>query len=262
MILYHISKDLQHDGVFEPRVPENRLFKEDDYTERVCLSKTIEGCFSSMPGGGDQLEDTNAAQFGLYRLFVVDTEKYDILSHEIYDSHELVTCHGVADAYLTDEVWVTKSFSVQKEDTHWLWLYRFGRRDVNSFPLAYYRDTRTTRGSESFEAYMRWSGGKQPHRHSIVDEVNVFYDKATCPLWHEIHVPDEDEGKRFDELFEDVEGMTNLLWDEHERANLDIEEGADMRTFYEGVAAILAARKGEQEREKNPSRKKQASRVL
>lgn len=107
MLLYHISKDLNHNGVFEPRIPEIRMKGENEWIERICFSKTIEGCFTAIPEGGQLLEK------GIFRLFVLDTEKAGLNADDIIDSDELYKQNYVGDADITGETWVLKKVTFE-----------------------------------------------------------------------------------------------------------------------------------------------------
>lgn len=116
MILYHISEDLHHDGVFLPRVPSCQYDEEDGQIERVCVSESIEGCLSAMPSGGGNLESVLDSQKGYLQIFRIDTDKLQIKNEHIL-THETLYKEGrVCDAHLTQEGWITTSFTVPEED--------------------------------------------------------------------------------------------------------------------------------------------------
>lgn len=108
MLLYHISVDQNHTGEFQARIPEVRMDSENDWIERVCFAKTIEGCFSSIPAGASRLEEYNEEVKGEYRLFILDTEKAGISPEQIIDTDTIYESGWVDDADITGEVWITQ----------------------------------------------------------------------------------------------------------------------------------------------------------
>lgn len=118
MKLYHVSTDIHHDGVFQPRIPSEtiRMKGEESETPRICVALTLEGCFSAIPSGGSRLDILNESQKGYYKVFEIDTEKLGISEDDILNSDFLYESGKVEDAYITDEYWITKEFSVPPED--------------------------------------------------------------------------------------------------------------------------------------------------
>lgn len=118
MAIYrHISTDLKHDGVFEPRIPSCRhQDQEDDKTLRISMTPTLEDCLTAIPNGGMNLEQLNMEQRGMYLLITIDTEKLGISEDDIITSVTLYEKDLVRDADITNEVWITKGFQVPKED--------------------------------------------------------------------------------------------------------------------------------------------------
>lgn len=104
--LYHISldKSICEETVFYPRVPLDRIRTEDCKTKRICVSKTIEGCFTAVP-------------FFIYDLFEGDCgtstevmvaifDKEEIKKKNFIDSSELYKKDKVRDANITEECWI------------------------------------------------------------------------------------------------------------------------------------------------------------
>lgn len=114
MIYYHLSADLSKDGHFIPRAPMDICLFEDNMTERVCVSTTIEGCLSSMPGGfmKEKTKDFSCVM----KLFKIDTNKLNIQDTDILVPEELLENHLVPDSLLTKEHWILKEFIVPSED--------------------------------------------------------------------------------------------------------------------------------------------------
>ena len=118
MKLYHISRDLKFNGNFIPRIP----FLEDESTEnrttpRICVSKTIEGCLSAIPGSY-MLDEVCLEQRGMFRVYVFDTEKHQIQPEYLVLTDELDRKNEVLDAYLTEEVWITCPVTLDQEDSY------------------------------------------------------------------------------------------------------------------------------------------------
>lgn len=114
MILYHITRDMDHNGYFYPEIPEAILVGENEEIPRVCTSKTIEGCLGSMPGGGKRLEETMDDYGDIFKVFKIDTKKLKI--RHVLESQELTEDKLVFDANLSDECWILDDFQVPNED--------------------------------------------------------------------------------------------------------------------------------------------------
>lgn len=130
MIYYHVSTDLQHDGFFYPRVPSCRMDEEERETGRISVAPTIADCLSAIPNGGGFLEDSDIERRGYYLIIRIDTDKVGLTDKDIILSDKLYEEDWVRDADFTNEVWVTKSFQVSKEDMFLIHL-DFWREDVH-----------------------------------------------------------------------------------------------------------------------------------
>lgn len=138
-IFYHVSTNIHHDGTFIPRIPQNRHEDENDTIPRVCVSSTIEGCFTAMPNGGYSLDMLNISTSGLYLIFRIDTDKLGILPDNIYTSDVLYQRDLVRDADLSDEHWITSSFIVPKEEQTVILLKSWDVEETDLIP-AYIHD--------------------------------------------------------------------------------------------------------------------------
>lgn len=119
MIFYHISTNLQHIGVFKPRIPEYRHQEaEDDITPRISVCETISECFTAIPNGGSRLEDLNMENRCCYLVFIIDTEKLSIPSECIITPQELYQKDLVRDANITNEHWITCPFTISESDSY------------------------------------------------------------------------------------------------------------------------------------------------
>lgn len=112
---YHVTTDLDHTGVFTPRVPENRMDDEDETTPRVCVAPTLDGCFSSAPFGGVDLDDTLVDNHGIFKVFEIDVADLFLQEDKIITPEDLYERYGVDDALLTGEHWILDRIVVPKE---------------------------------------------------------------------------------------------------------------------------------------------------
>ena len=88
--------------VFVPRIPHRRMLNENDTTPRICLSTSIEGCFSAAPWGADSL--SYQPKYIVYRVYEFHEDK--IPKDHIYTTKKLMKEHLVPDAEYTDELWI------------------------------------------------------------------------------------------------------------------------------------------------------------
>lgn len=104
----HITKDLNHNGEFNTRIPQNRLqsWTEDDTTPRICVGEHLDGCLSSI------CIDENI----LIKVFFVNINKLGLKDH-IIKADELYDKNLVTDAIHTREAWILKDFKVPEEDS-------------------------------------------------------------------------------------------------------------------------------------------------
>jgi len=111
MILYHVSTNLKHDGAFAPRIPASAFYGdgEDKTIPRICFSESIEGCLSSMPEGGAGLYSYIYKFNNVFKLFILDTEKYQNL--EILGPDQI--SDKVCDAKLYKEYWVLNPIKIE-----------------------------------------------------------------------------------------------------------------------------------------------------
>lgn len=105
MILYHVSTDLDHDGLFTPRIPSDIEDGdgEDNTIKRVCFSSSIEGCLGSMPDGGRGLRKyiKKRKSNRFVKVFILCVENFTgtVLSPSSVSNF-------VEDAYIHQEYWV------------------------------------------------------------------------------------------------------------------------------------------------------------
>lgn len=108
-ILYHVSPDLDIIETFTPRIPHEVMQGEDSFEERICVSDSLEGCFSSAPWGGSLLEDTmydeeTEETSKEFRVYEFNTS--NILSGHIMTPKELHIRDYVLDALFKGEHWI------------------------------------------------------------------------------------------------------------------------------------------------------------
>ena len=116
--LYHVSPNTNIIETFYPRVPDSVMLGENGTEDRICVSDTLDGCFSSAPWGGNIFEDTmlSVDENGDY-----DEEKetgryfrvYEFSTKGIYTGHirfpiELHFFDYVQDAKIKGEYWLTE----------------------------------------------------------------------------------------------------------------------------------------------------------
>lgn len=133
-IFYCVSKDLLKDGYFYPRIPKNRDWREDASVTRICVSKHLDGCFTSMPGGNLNISNLNHETHGIFKVFRIDTEKLGISPENIIDTDVLYQTNKVQDAYWTDECWILEPFTVPDEDISLINLHHWETDEVENVP--------------------------------------------------------------------------------------------------------------------------------
>lgn len=90
---------------FLPKIPSLTLESENCDIERICLSKSIEGCLSAVPWGGIHLED-NLNDDGELEIYVHEFDRKDIAKDNLIQPNILFRKDWVRDAMLTKEYWV------------------------------------------------------------------------------------------------------------------------------------------------------------
>lgn len=118
MYIYHITKELDHRGVFVPRVPEYAEdYDEDCEIGRVCFSDSLEGCLSSVSWGSwdtkKNLEDTE----GVIKVFRLWITPELVQRGIIYTPEYLAKNDFVADAWATREYWLLQPYTFGSTET-------------------------------------------------------------------------------------------------------------------------------------------------
>lgn len=122
MILYHVSTDLEKDGLFYPRRPNLTMENELYDMNRICVAPSIADCLTAIPNGGSRLDELNLEQAGIYKVFRIDTEKLAIPESAILGWKELFENGWVPDAEWSEEHWILESFTVPDEDSFFIHL--------------------------------------------------------------------------------------------------------------------------------------------
>lgn len=162
-IYYHISNNLEHNGKFHVQIPRcKHQLKEDTNTKRICVSKTIDGCFTSIPEGGCDLDETNSSREGIYKLFTIDTDKLGLNEDDIIDSSVLFEKDLVRDADFTDECWILKDFEISEEDCELIKLIHWNESVVDDIPHYIFEIAEEKYEGDYLEAYIEETGENIP----------------------------------------------------------------------------------------------------
>lgn len=106
MKLYHVTKDLNHDGHFTPRIPQCRYHLEDETIPRICFSASIEGALSALPvPKGGSFGYLNEVGGCVWKVFEVETDTLD--PQVIQTPQQLYESGLVLDTWMTEEYWIT-----------------------------------------------------------------------------------------------------------------------------------------------------------
>ncbi|MDF2881308.1 MAG: hypothetical protein K0R54_1865 [Clostridiaceae bacterium] len=153
-IFYHISTELNHNGQFEPRIPEHRhKDAENIEIKRVCVAPSLEDCLTAIPNGGMRLESYDIDRRGYFLVITIDTDKLGISSQSIITSEELYEKDYVRDANITNEHWITCSFTVSQEDMFIIKLNGWQEQVYDVLPHCIYAIADEKYEGDYFEAY-------------------------------------------------------------------------------------------------------------
>lgn len=136
MILYRLVAGhipMTTNDIIKPCVPNNRLYDEDDKIPRICVSKTLDGCLTSLGpaavGLAALLREMQATKQVGQRYTKQILERlafpYTIMVFQVPDTAEYliknaVVAKYVADAWLTRECWLTQECSPTAILRKWL----------------------------------------------------------------------------------------------------------------------------------------------
>jgi hypothetical protein len=218
-IYYHLSTNLKHDGVFEPRIPDIRHQQQEDTTiGRISVAPTIEDCLTAIPNGGGRLEELNIMQRGYYLIFTVDTEKLGISEDQIITSEVLYEKDLVRDAEMTNEVWITTPFTIPEEDSFMIRLVEWNEEPHDVFPHSIHAIAEEKYDGDPFEAYEETYNEHVPCS-IVIKDATYFHEVA-------------EEGQEIELYYdyeEELEELKNYLQDNYEVEITD--ESIDTLTF-------------------------------
>ena len=206
-IYYHISTELEHDGVFTPRIPDIRHKQQEDVTiGRVSVAPSIADCFTAIPNGGGRLDELNIMQRGYYLVVKVDTEKLGIQEEDMMFSEELYEKDLVRDADFTNEVWITKPFKVDADDMFLIQLKDWEENPVDVFPHSIFEIADRDYDGDVHEAYSNIYNEHVPCSVAICD---VVYVEAIVKAETEVSIELEHDWEE-EELFEFIKKHYNV----------------------------------------------------
>lgn len=173
-VFYHVSTDLSHDGVFVPRIPQNRHQQAEDATiPRISVAPTLEHCLTAIPGRGINLDELNIENRGYYLVFRIDTEKLGISDNNIVTWKTLFEKDWVRDAEITEEHWTTVPFTVPQEDRFLIKLISWEETCADVIPYFIYQIADEKYDGNYLEAYMEELGEAVPSTIVIEDAIYV-----------------------------------------------------------------------------------------
>ncbi len=101
--LYHLSPTPLDGRILTPRVPEYRLYDEDNQIERVCFSTSVKGAFRAIPGCNDVVMSYSKQSY--VTMFV----HIPVEDDGFWDDRIAIPSKSfVADSEYTGEVWIMK----------------------------------------------------------------------------------------------------------------------------------------------------------
>lgn len=108
-MLYHVSVERVKDDLFYPRIPEIRIDGEDDTIKRICFSKKIEKCITTMPNGVHKMKNLILFENefnipAIAYIYSIDEETIDRKNK--ISSSTLVRRNLVRDAIVNQETWI------------------------------------------------------------------------------------------------------------------------------------------------------------
>lgn len=169
-IYYHLSTNIYHEGIFEPRIPLIRhRDQEDDSISRISVAPTIEDCLTAIPNGGYLLDGLNLQQRGYFLIFKIDTEKLGIGNEHIVQTKTLYEQDLVRDADVTNEVWITTPFKVPEEDRFLINLTGWREEPLDILPHSIFAIANDKYDGDYFKAYTDIYQSLVPSSVGIVD---------------------------------------------------------------------------------------------
>lgn len=230
-IYYHVSTKLNHNGIFEPRVPQSRHKQaEDDRTPRVSVAPTIESCLTAIPGGGIELEELNIQLRGYYLVFRIDTDKLGIQEKFIVDADTLYENDWVRDADATNEHWITVPFTVPEEDIFAIKVIAWDESSVDIVPFSLHEIADKNHGGDLGSAYFEVYDDNLPCSTLIED---LRYIREDVNTGEEISIYIDEEGERECILsFLNRHYKVNILRNDIDELVFSLEEQSNLRQLF------------------------------
>lgn len=212
-VIVHITKDLNHNGYFYPRIPKNRLIGgiEDSNTNRICCAEDINGCLTSL----------SCCNTGLFKVFLIDVDKYNIRNNVIF-SQELYKKNLVEDAYITKECWITTEINVLEEDTYIIAITELDTEDTEYLiPYEIFKESKE-KNIDSIDLYRE----KYEYEPTVCSIISIFDDNS-------LDIVDKDFLLKLLDIIEFIEDED--MFDESEMDEMyDIIEKYDIKLLGEG----------------------------
>lgn len=189
-LFYHISSDLHHNGEFTPRIPSTRAKNEDTTLPRICVSRTIEGAVSAIPGGGTRLDELITANDGFLKLFIFDSDVLDLNDDNMIDSDTLYEKGLVHDAIITDEYWITVPVTVPESHQQIIIPFEWDEEVYDVIPYHIVQLSETEKYDDDIEsAYYDIMNDNIPN---VIAIVNFQYHSSVLKEGSVIDIPFQD----------------------------------------------------------------------
>lgn len=166
MKVYHVSDEVTRSFTFEPRVPLNRMLKENKTAKRICVAASIENCLLGRTG----IEPSDAHNFGNYLYHEIDPQKLSAEQRicfnrrRVYvadvDKNLVVKPRKVPDAPYTGEMWLTEPVTMVCEG-----------EIVFSSPNTAYKDRPLTHDGIAANRYWWWSSYGEEYEETLRENI-------------------------------------------------------------------------------------------
>ena len=93
MYYFASTKNFDKDTILYPRIPENRSIDEDEYTPRICVSQSINGCLTAI---ADNILENDV-------VYIYQCKSRSVRQPSLDE---------VPDAFITGEQWVLKPIKI------------------------------------------------------------------------------------------------------------------------------------------------------
>lgn len=232
-IFYHVSTDLNHNGVFTPRIPQTRHGDSENETiPRVCVGETIEDCLTAIPNGGGNLEDFNDDIGGFFKIFKIDTEKLNIREKDIISNEFLFQEDLVRDADITNEYWILTDFKVDAKDSFLIKLLDWREEVIDVIPYSI-----IALGEDALDDYLNDQNERIPCAIQIV-QPNYIYEEVkkgdiiTFPYGD--YIDEEEISFILSEYYH-----AKILTNESEEIVFEMTKDCNLRDFFKDVSYYI-----------------------